>query len=323
MQAALRSHNVTNNRVRVTSHVRATLHDFAWLANSLRERPTRLQELVAQQPVLYGTTDASGKGMGGVILPPSGQEASTPPMVWRIPFPVDVQSKLVSTTNLTGTITNSDLELAATIMQHDAICQLYDVRERTIHTSTDNQATQAWQTRKSTTTNSTPAFLLRLQAIHQRYHRYFPLHSYLPGKLNAMADDASRLWSLSDNELLTHFDASYPQRRSWHTYQPRNVMNSAVILALHRKRSEPASFLEEPKQPIPIGRTGWTSANRYRWIHTSKTLTTPLFYSKSTSNDIAPAQSPPVASLFDLEHSRTHYAPLARRSRHWGPTTHA
>jgi hypothetical protein len=316
MQAALKSHNVSNNRIRVTSHVRATLDDFTWLAQSLRQRPTRLQELVAQQPVLYGTTDASGKGMGGVILPPAKHNSSAPPVLWRLPFPTDVQSKLVSATNRQGTITNSDLELAATLMQHDAICQLYDVRERTIHTGTD-------QTRKSTTTNSTPAFLLRLQAIHQRYHRYYPLHSYLPGKLNAMADDASRLWTLTDNELLTHFDLSYPQRRSWHIYHPSAAMNSAVISALHRTRSEPASFLEEPKQPTPIGRTGWTSANHYKWIRTSKTLTTPLFYSKSIASDTDPAQLHPGASQYDLERSRTHYEPLARRSRHWGPKTHA
>jgi hypothetical protein len=209
MQAALQAHNVTRNRVRVTSHVRATLDDFTWLANSIQERPTRLQELVAQQPVVYGTTDASGKGMGGVILPPLNSHHA--PVLWRLPFPPSIQAKLASTNNPTGPVTNSDLELAATIIQHDALCQLYDVRERTIHTGTDNQATQAWQTNKSTTTNSTPAFLLRLQAIHQRFHRYLPLHSYLPGKLNSMADDASRLWHMTNDQLLTHFNMHYPQ----------------------------------------------------------------------------------------------------------------
>jgi hypothetical protein len=34
---------------------------------------------------------------------------------------------------------------------------------------------------------------------HQRYHRYFPLHDYLPGPLNRMANGASCLWHLSDN----------------------------------------------------------------------------------------------------------------------------
>jgi hypothetical protein len=320
LQAALQTNNVARNRVRVTSHVRATLSDFTWLAQSLQARPTRLQELVAQQPALYGTTDASGRGMGGVILPPDQLHA---PVLWQLPFPTAIQAKLASTSNPSGPITNSDLELAATIVQHDAVSHLYDIRERTIHTGTDNQATQAWQTRKSTTTNTTPAFLLRLQAIHQRYHRYIPLHSYLPGKLNAMADDTSRLWHLPDEHLLTHFNAHYPQHRSWHIYQPRPEMHSAVTSALHRTRSEPVSFLAEPKQPTPIGQIGWSSAKRYRWIRTSKALPTPLSYSKSTANDTERAKLPPVANQYALEQWRTRYEPLARRSRHWGPKTHA
>jgi hypothetical protein len=180
LQAALQSRNLVRNRMRVSSHVKATLQDFTWLAESLDERPTRLNELVVQHPSIYGsTTDASGRGMGGIILPPPATRA--PPVVWRLPFPADVQAKLASADNTSGTITNSDLELAATIIQHDVTCQLYDMRERTIHTGTDNRAAEAWQNRKSTTTNSAPAFLLRLQAIHQRHHRYVTLHSNRPG----------------------------------------------------------------------------------------------------------------------------------------------
>jgi hypothetical protein len=232
-----------------------------------------------------------------------------------------VQQNLVSTTQPNGTVTNSDLELAATIIQHDAVCHTYDVREQTIHTGTDNQAAQVWQQKGSTTTNAVPAFLLRLQAIHQRFHRYIPLHSYLPGKLNAMADDASRLWHMNNGALLTHFNATYPQHRSWQLYHPRPEMTSAVICALHRKRSQPASFLAEPKQPTTIGVTGSTFASRSMWTHTSKTFKTPSHSSKSTANATESEPLRPVASLFDLEHSRTHYAPLARRSRLWGPQT--
>jgi hypothetical protein len=320
LQAALQSRNLVHNRIRVSSHVKATLQDFTWLAESLNERPTRLNELVVHQPSIYGTTDASGRGMGGIILPPPATMA--PPVVWRLPFPADVQAKLASADNPSGTITNSDLELAATIIQHDVTCQLYDTRERTIHTSTDNRAAQAWQTRKSTTTNSAPAFLLRLQAIHQRHHRYVTLHSYLPGQLNAMADDASRLWQLTDQQLLTHFDTVYPQHQSWHIFQPRHVMHSAVISALHKKRSAPASFLNVPKQQIPIGAIGSSSAKNCKLILSSKTSQIPSYFSKSTCNDTVPVKLRPVASLSDLVRWKTPSVPLARRSRHWGPATH-
>jgi hypothetical protein len=258
--------------------------------------------------------------MGGIIMPPTNH--THPPLVWRLQFPTTVQRSLVTTENPKGSVTNSDLELAATVIQHDAICHNYDVRERTIHTGTDNQATQAWQQRGSTTTNAAPAFLLRLQAIHQRYHRYIPVHSYLPGKLNAMADDASRLWHLSDQQLLTHFNTAYPQHRSWQTYQPRSAMNSAVICALHKKRSQPASFLDAPKLPATIGSTGSSFASRSSWIRTFKTSKTPLPCSKYTSNGTALAPLHPVANLSELARWRTRYVPLAKRLRHWGPRTH-
>jgi hypothetical protein len=73
-------------------------------------------------------------------------------MLWRLRFPATVQQNLVSTTNPKGSVTNSDLEFAATIIQHDVVCHNYDVREKTLHTGTNNQATQAWHQKGSTTT---------------------------------------------------------------------------------------------------------------------------------------------------------------------------
>jgi hypothetical protein len=92
LQAALQPRNLSNNRIRVSNHVQATLQDFTWLAESLQERPTRLNELVLQQPCLYGTIDASGKGMGGVILPPPS--TSAPLVLWRLTFPLTSKPSL-------------------------------------------------------------------------------------------------------------------------------------------------------------------------------------------------------------------------------------
>jgi hypothetical protein len=37
-------------------------------------------------------------------------------------------------------ITTSDLELAASVAQHDILAQLFDIRETTFHSSSDNLA---------------------------------------------------------------------------------------------------------------------------------------------------------------------------------------
>jgi hypothetical protein len=61
-----------------------------------------------------------------------------------------------------------------------------------------------------------------------------------------MADDCSRLFSLSDTELLTLFNTSYLQKESWRLVQPRKEILSSAISALRSQQAEPASFLQEP-----------------------------------------------------------------------------
>ena len=46
--------------------------------------------------------------------------------------------------------------------------------------------------------------------MHQRVFRYQQRTFYLLGEANGMADDCSRLWHLSDNELVSYFNAHYP-----------------------------------------------------------------------------------------------------------------
>ncbi|MCA1807794.1 MAG: hypothetical protein LC687_08115, partial [Actinobacteria bacterium] len=47
------------NRIRVNRFVRDSLSAFSRLATSLCERPTRLAEIVPQDPTLLGATDAA------------------------------------------------------------------------------------------------------------------------------------------------------------------------------------------------------------------------------------------------------------------------
>ena len=51
-----------------------------------------------------------------------------------------------------------------------------------------------------------------------------------------MADDCSRLWNLSDDELLAHFNTVYPQKKPWRLCQLPAEMASAIEAALLCKR---------------------------------------------------------------------------------------
>jgi hypothetical protein len=79
------------------------------------------------------------------------------------------------------------------------------------------------------------------------------MHDYLSGKMNAMVDDFSSLWALSDSQVFAHFDSLYPQPNSWRFCSLKPEMLSAIASALSKMRSDPASFLHAPVQLIDIG----------------------------------------------------------------------
>jgi hypothetical protein len=320
LQLALKHHS--QGRLRLDKGVHDALADFQWILNSLSERPTRLYELVELPPVVNGADDAAGPGMGGVIFPLRKPESI--PYLWRARFPPDIVSDLVSHSNPHGTVNNSDLELAGTIIQQDGYASLVDVRERTVHTCADNTPAVAWQGKGSVTTNSPPAYLLRLQALHQRFHRYHPTFDYIPGPFNVMADDCSRLWHLDDSQLLAYFNSKYPQTQPWQQWIPSPGMLSAVISGLRRKRCEPVSFLVAPAQRPATGNCGSPSAipcestriykNQLRVSMGSRSY-------KSSRCDTALGISHPAATPSALARLKTPSVQLRKRWPLWGPRT--
>jgi hypothetical protein len=192
--------------------------------------------------------------MGGIHFLPNPSDTMQP-VLWRQRFSEDIVTRLVTYANSTGDPTISDLELATTVAHHDILVQSIDLRDRTINNLHDNTTFVYWQ-RKGYTTTKAVAYLLRLQALHKHYHRYVPCHDYLPGVLNAMVDDCSRLWALSNSQLLAHFNATFPQINCW-----------LIASALSKMRSEPASFLHAPVQPTSIVNDGSPFATHSRYLN--------------------------------------------------------
>ena len=308
------------HRIRIKAPMRDALTDLHHLALDIGSRPTRLGEVVPDLPATIGTADASGAGMGGTWL---SADTSVPPLVWRASFPASVQSDLVSTSNPNGRITNSDLELAGQIANLDVLTQHRDCRERTVSSLTDNISARSWQRKGSTTTLGPAAYLLRIQALHQRHHRYLNQSDYIPGPANAMADDASRLWHLSDTAFLCHLNSTYPQSKPWKLCPLRPEMHSALIMALQCKRSEPAQFLHAPDPRTTPGFDGATIVKSWDSIPCSTRWPTPSQSSKSLPHVGAQAKLPPSETLSDLAQWKTPYAPSARRWPAWGPKTAA
>jgi len=340
LQAAL----VRSNRGRVclTTAVHDQIDDFRWLFEQLAARPTRIAEIVPGPEDYLGAHDAAGPGMGGVWLPdddstvdPAGTTIapSSPlvdpcrplklsdPILWRDPFPDEIRRLLVSFKNLRGTITNSDLELAGSIAHNDVLAQEVDLTEANTAAGTDNTPTLAWRGKGSTTTTGPAGYLLRLFALHQRAYRYQSRDFFIPGTANCMADDCSRLFHLSDTDLVAHFNSRYPQKRSWQLRHLRPEMSSALISSLLQKRVPPGEILPEQTAGRACGQCGCNSAPSA--ASTTSLNPSPIrsLCSRLSLGGTMTAASPCVATRLGLERLKTPYAPLAKRSHCWGPRT--
>ena len=98
-----------NNRVRLHQEVKACLQDLYTLAQDVAQRPTQMAKIVPTHPLYASCCDPALAGMGGVWLPSNDPYyPQHPPYIWWSPFPPRVQCELITTTNPSGTITNSD-----------------------------------------------------------------------------------------------------------------------------------------------------------------------------------------------------------------------
>jgi hypothetical protein len=323
LQEAFRHLEKNRPRLRLTSVVHDFLADLKLLASDVASRPTMIDEIIPSRiPDVVSACDAAGVGMGGVHFVPL-DSGDVIPLVWRAPFPRNIQRRLVSFANPNGDITNSDLELAGNLTHFDVLSECVDVAGKTIQSFSDNTPTVFWSRKGSATTIGPAAYLLRLQALHRRLFRYVPLVDFIPGVVNAMADFASRSWHLTDEEFLIAFNRLFPQKLPWRLCHVRSEMNSSVISSLRRKRSDPALLRPTPTKKIRIGKFGSTSACCEILIRSSKTfpIRSPSWLSSLPSSETV--DLPPAVDASTLARWRTPFARWDRRSPAWGPAIRA
>ena len=302
------------DRLTLSSAVHDQLDDFRSLATNIAGRPTRWGEVVPGPPAFYGCTDASALGMGGIWVDALGL---LPPLLWRKSFPPDVSAAVVSWDNPRGTLTNSDLEQAGVVCAPDVLVQAHDVRERTILLSTDNTPALSREQRGSTTGDNPSAYLCRYAALHQRAHRYCLRASFIPGRLNVLADILSRRWELSDSQILDLFNSQYPQARAWQLCHVSDDTNSKLLASLHKKRCEPASPQVAARHRTAAGYFGPTSVNNLVGGRTSSPLKTPSPGCRFLPRRSATEPCFPTTEVSDVIPWRTPCSVLRRCTPSW------
>jgi hypothetical protein len=102
-------------RLPLTRLTRHTLRQWATLAATMRHSPVPIATLVPHAPHYFASVDASAQGLGGFWMPTTLTQDNQP-RAWRMPLPKHLTSALVSYHNPTGSLTNSELELAAAVL---------------------------------------------------------------------------------------------------------------------------------------------------------------------------------------------------------------
>jgi hypothetical protein len=108
----------------------------------LASQLTHVRELAQDMPQYVGYHDAAAEGAGGVWLTLVYNKS---PKVWRLAFPQDIASKVVSNDNPVGCLMNSNLELAAEVMAVGmALAVAPTVKHVPLGTLCDNTPTVSW-----------------------------------------------------------------------------------------------------------------------------------------------------------------------------------
>jgi hypothetical protein len=294
-----------------TSDVRASFLDLAHMVADLASRPTHVKELVPGSDHYTGYCDACAAGAGGVWL--SG-DLHIPPIVWRVQFSAYIKSQVISDDNPRGTLTNSDLEMAAVLLHYMVLDQQVDLRYVRTGVWSDNTPTVAWTKRMADHSQApTAGRLLRGLAAFQREAQAGPLTiGSIAGKDNDMADVASRSFDIScDTAFLTHFTHRFPlpQRQSWKLVPLTPDRISLVTSTLDGKRLQLQQWTTAARHGI--GTTGSNSAATLGGIHTCSTAPNP---SNNNSSSVSLLGSGVVTSAGDL---KSRLQPLKPRSATW------
>jgi hypothetical protein len=104
--------------------VRAALLDLATMVTSLSSWPMFVRELIPNADHYYRYCDACATGAGGVWF--SGKH-NLQPIVWPVEFEDAIATQVVSNNNPHGRLTNSDLEMAAVVLQYMVLHQEVDL----------------------------------------------------------------------------------------------------------------------------------------------------------------------------------------------------
>jgi hypothetical protein len=286
-------------------------------------KPTKCKSLVTDWPDYIGVKDASAHGVGGIII---GEAKAVPPTVFRMQWPSDITAQVVSHSNPTGTLTNSDLEMGGLLLLWlimEAVCPSLDGAHVALFS--DNSPTVHWVQRMASKQSVVAMQLIRALALRLHINNTSPLTPlHIAGVQNAMTDIPSRSWGSehkwhckTDHDLLTLFNNLFPlpNQASWNVFQPSDAICTRVISVLRTMDSTTDEWRRLPQRGTWLGETGPPTSNLWDWTlsYRIQPTTTRSEQSPDSQDACGPDSTAAVARSL-LQQSIAISQPLARRS---------
>ena len=314
----------TNKRyINMTDELRNILRDWSALLRLVGRRPTHVKELVEHRPQYQGFVDASKWGVGGVWF---GGTSSMIPIVWFIEWPQEIRDQFCSSSNKTGTITISDLELTGILLHWLVLEQAVDtttLKHNSVAIWCDNLPAVAWTYKFRTSTSPIAARILRALAVrlHEQQTALLSVE-HISGIFNTMADVASRKHNTNNTAFLTDFSIHFPppQGACWTLFQFSDKVTSKIFSELLNQQSTLESWRRLSKKGHVFGQLGEGSSTS-----TFKALTPSSVHSLNRNESMcwfcSHSMCVPEAFLqenekFEPKQSKYRYAPL-QRSLKW------
>jgi hypothetical protein len=304
------------SRLRLRPLVKESLHDWQMLAAQLHSNPVPMASLVPRAPHVLAATDASGLGVGGFWVPTHYGHPATP-TVFRAPFSDEVRQRLISTSNPTGTLTNSDFELAALVLCTALCSSITTLPHAALWCASDNIAAVSWCTKGSTSSAGPAAHLLRWLAQISRSNLVSLSTFHVPGTSNTLADFCSRSFHLTDQEFLHHLNTHFPINPSWTLAHVPSALICKLNSSLSCEMSPWESLVNEPIPQTTLGTFGKPSALTLTSTPHSNTHQTASSHCNSSPIVTVGEKYLPVKLQCAAERWAMPFAPLARRWPTW------
>ena len=235
--------------------------------------PTKCKSLVTGWPDIVGITDASGHGLGGVVF---GENSAVVPTVFRLQWPDDITRAIVSANNPTGTITNSDLEMAGLLMLWLVMETVgAPLEHKHVALFSDNSPTVHWVQRLAAKHSAIAIQLLRALALRLQLQRASPLTPlHIAGVDNSMTDIASRSFGSekkwhckTDTDLVHLYNSSFPlpNQASWTVFHLSSDIATRLISILRMKPFTMDDWRRLPTIGKNTGPVGSPTSHLWDW----------------------------------------------------------